>query len=101
MQLLIPAYGALLALANKQPVDGNDGVRNGPKNSLLDKILREGVFMGYFHAKDHIRIVEVLCQQTAIILNQMGIHAVKHLKVSWGDPRSPEAHQAYQDRCRI
>ncbi|GAB1319043.1 hypothetical protein MFIFM68171_09253 [Madurella fahalii] len=80
VQLLVPAYNALLVLANKQPAAGKDGVPNGPKNSLLDKILREGVFMAYFHAKDHIRIVEVLCQQTAAILSQMGIHAVKHLK---------------------
>lgn len=82
MQLLVPAYAALLSLASKQPAVGKDGIPNGPKNTLLDKMLREGVFMAYFHAKEHIRIVEVLCQQTTAILNQMGVHAVKHLKVS-------------------
>jgi hypothetical protein len=81
IQLLGPAYRALLGLARKQPPVGKDGVRGEPKNCLLDKILREGVFMGYFHAKDHVGIVEVLCQQTVEILNEMGVHAVKHLKV--------------------
>jgi len=49
---------------------------------MLDKILRDGVFAGYSHAKDHVRIVEVLCNQTVTILCQMEIYAVKHLKVS-------------------
>ncbi|KAK3306936.1 uncharacterized protein B0T15DRAFT_484174 [Chaetomium strumarium] len=80
VQLLGPAYRALLGLANKQPLVGKDGVRREPKNSLLDKMLREGVFTGYFHAKDHVRIVELLCQQMAEILKEMGVHAVKHLK---------------------
>ncbi|KAL2263302.1 hypothetical protein VTK26DRAFT_7422 [Humicola hyalothermophila] len=80
VQLLVPAYAALLRLADKQPAVGKDGVPGRPKNALLDKMLREGVFTAYFHAKEHVRIVEVLCQQTTAILNQMGIHAVKHLK---------------------
>ncbi|KAL2023969.1 hypothetical protein VTK56DRAFT_204 [Thermocarpiscus australiensis] len=81
VQLLVPAYGALLSLANKQPaVRKDDCIPNGPKNRLLDKMLREGVLMAYFHAREHVRIVDVLCRQTATILNQMGIHAVKHLK---------------------
>jgi hypothetical protein len=29
-----------------------------------------------------VRIVEVLCRETAAILDEMGVHAVKHLKVS-------------------
>ena len=82
VQLLVPAYAVLLGLARKQPAVGKDDIPNGRKNTLLNKMLREGVFMAYFHAKEHIRIVEVLCQQTTAILNQMGVHAVKHLKVS-------------------
>lgn len=95
VQLLVPAYHALLVLANKQPasIDNKDGgVANAPRNKLLDKTLREGVFMGYFHAKDHIAIVEVLCQQTARILHQMGIHAVKHLKVCKPRKNIPHIH---------
>lgn len=81
VMLLNPAYRALLTLANKQrPVD-RDGTIGESKNALLDQMLREGVFMAYFHAREHVRIVAVLCQQTESILNEMGIHAVKHLKV--------------------
>ncbi|KAK4103520.1 hypothetical protein N658DRAFT_494005 [Parathielavia hyrcaniae] len=79
-QLLPPAYGALRSLANKQPAVSKDGIPGGPKKALLDKVLRDGVFMGFFHAREHVRIVEVLCQQTAAVLSEMGVHAVKHLK---------------------
>jgi hypothetical protein len=82
VDLLVPAYDALLILARKQPAVGKEGIAGAPKNSFLDRMLREGVLGGYFHAKDHVRIVEVLCQQTAAILDEMGVHAVKHLKVS-------------------
>lgn len=81
VELLVPAYSALLCLAKKQPAIGKDGVARAPKNRFLDRMLREGVLGGYFHAKDHVRIVEVLCQQTVAILEEMGVHAVKHLKV--------------------
>lgn len=80
--LLSAAYAALLRLADKQPALGKDGVPGAPKNGLLDKMLREGVLTGYFHAKEHVKIVEVLCRQTAAIVGEMGVHAVKHLKVS-------------------
>ncbi|KAK4193799.1 hypothetical protein QBC35DRAFT_6758 [Podospora australis] len=73
LQLLVPAYEALLILAKKQSTPA-------AKNALLDRIIREGIFMGYFHAKEHVRIVEVFCRQTVEILTLMGIHGVKHLK---------------------
>jgi hypothetical protein len=90
--LLGPAYATLLVLANKQPAVGKDSIPGGPKNSLLDKMLRDGVLMGYFHAKEHVRIVAVLCDKTAAILNEMGVHAVKHLKVSAPHPTTPRIH---------
>ncbi|KAK5657705.1 hypothetical protein OQA88_2777 [Cercophora sp. LCS_1] len=80
IQLLIPAYEALCTLADKQPPAAAAARVHQLKNKLLDQILREGVFSGYFHAKQHVRIVEVLCQQTVIVLDRMGIHSVKHLK---------------------
>ncbi|KAK0735681.1 hypothetical protein B0T21DRAFT_190623 [Apiosordaria backusii] len=79
LQLLEPAYKALLILAGKQPSTGKDGTGN-PRNNMLDRLIREGVFTGYFHAKNHVRIVELLCQETVEILEAMGVHAVKHLK---------------------
>lgn len=103
--LLAPAFEALRTLAHKQALSDVSSATTTTKrsgrlvggatastvtvttaqhreNKLLDRALREGVFPAYFHAKEHVRIVEVLCQETALILQQMGIHAVKHLKVS-------------------
>ncbi|KAK4165148.1 hypothetical protein QBC43DRAFT_288034 [Cladorrhinum sp. PSN259] len=71
VQLLNPAYEALLTLASKS---------SSSPNALLDKIIRQGIFEGHFHAKEHLRIVQVLNHWTQQILSQMGIHAVKHLK---------------------
>lgn len=69
---------------------GKDGVvSETKKNELLDKMIREGVFMGYFHAKEHVQIVEVLCRETVEIVGEMGVHAVKHLKASSPQPWSP------------
>ena len=101
VQLLVPAYTALLSLASKQPAVGKDGIPNEPKNRLLDKMLREGIFMAYFHAKEHIRIVDVLCQQTAAILNQMGIHAVKHLKVNPPSIATPPKTSSQPIPCAV
>ncbi|KAL1841849.1 hypothetical protein VTJ49DRAFT_6526 [Mycothermus thermophilus] len=71
LELLPPAYGVLRVLAGKQqPPDG----------VLLDKVLREGVFSGYFHAKEHVRIVEVLCREAGVVVGDLGVRAVKHLK---------------------
>ncbi|KAK4146701.1 uncharacterized protein C8A04DRAFT_34607 [Dichotomopilus funicola] len=83
MLVLGPAYGALLQLARKvgQPTNENgDGGVLKKQHALLDKVLRDGVFMGYFHAKEHVRIVAELCSWTARILNELEVHAVKHLK---------------------
>lgn len=82
--LLEAAYTALLSLARKmEPKAGMAETHNSsPKSKLLDRLLRDGVFSAYFHAKDHVRIVEVLLTQTSKILDEMQISAVKHLKVS-------------------
>ncbi|KAI1466957.1 uncharacterized protein F4812DRAFT_71759 [Daldinia caldariorum] len=47
---------------------------------LLDKIIREGIMVGYHHAKDHVRLVGLFCETLVCIINGMGILAVKHLK---------------------
>ncbi len=74
VQLLRPAYAALLALADSQ-------ASREEKERLLDKTLRDGVFAAFFYAREHVRIVEVLGEQTALILQALGLGAVKHLKV--------------------
>ncbi|OAA51101.1 hypothetical protein BBO_01048 [Beauveria brongniartii RCEF 3172] len=73
--LLRAAYRALrtLALAADDPADGK-------RRALLDRMLREGVLAGYFHASQHIRVVEVLMQAAAQIVEALQIYAVKHLQ---------------------
>ncbi|KAK0666672.1 hypothetical protein QBC41DRAFT_325278 [Cercophora samala] len=75
LQLLEPAYKALLVLAEKQPATGDKN-----KHKLLDRLIREGIFTGYFHAKSHVKIAELLCREMGEIVEEMGVHAVKHLK---------------------
>ncbi|KAH8681612.1 hypothetical protein BX600DRAFT_28060 [Xylariales sp. PMI_506] len=50
------------------------------QRKLLDKIIREGIMVGYHHAKEHIRLVELFCNKMQSIVNGIGILAVKHLK---------------------
>lgn len=72
-KLLTVAYAALQALSQKSK----------PKDQkLLDKIMRDGIFSAYFHAKEYPRIVVILSEQISWIVEAMGMSAVKHLKVS-------------------
>lgn len=85
IQLLEPAYSALLTLARKADTRAEADSESGrtPRAKGLDKLLREGTFSSYFHTKEHVRIVRVLFAQTAEIVRAMGIQAVKHLKVGF------------------
>lgn len=74
LQMLPLAYAALLGLIQCS----KDATS---KDKLFDKILREGVFAGYFHAKEHVKIVQALLVQTKSVVTAMGLQAVKHLKV--------------------
>lgn len=87
VRLLVPAFEALRSLAHKQSTSTSSKnekptTAKEKENKMLDRLLREAVFPAYFHAKSHIRIVELLCHQSGLIIRQMGIHAVKHLKAS-------------------
>ncbi|KAK3955130.1 hypothetical protein QBC32DRAFT_381238 [Pseudoneurospora amorphoporcata] len=72
VELLGPAYAALRCLVGK--------LSGEKRNKLLDRVVREGILMGYFHAKEYVRIVEVLCREMGDVLVEMGVDAVKHLK---------------------
>ncbi|KAJ6787317.1 hypothetical protein PWT90_09132 [Aphanocladium album] len=73
--LLRSAYRTLLtlALADSDPAGKK-------RRALLDKMLRDGVLAGYFHASQHIRVVEVLMQSVVQIVEALQIYAVKHLQ---------------------
>lgn len=84
--ILSAAYPTLMVLAgvdlDMAAADGNP--TNGftqEQQKLLDRIIREGILVGYNHASEHVRIVELLCEQLRCIVNGMGILTIKHLKV--------------------
>ncbi|KAF4337704.1 CCA tRNA nucleotidyltransferase mitochondrial [Fusarium beomiforme] len=72
--ILIPAYDVLIELAE------STGTTNSiERRQFFDKILRDGVFAGYFHASQHTRIVQVLLQKATAVINGLGIYTTKHL----------------------
>ncbi|OTA98107.1 hypothetical protein M426DRAFT_123417 [Hypoxylon sp. CI-4A] len=87
LQILSAAYPVLIEMAGiKYPYAEGEQQHQPPpqftepQRKLLDKIIREGIMVGYHHAKDHIKIVGLLCEILTCIINGMGILAVKHLK---------------------
>ncbi|KAI1089109.1 hypothetical protein F5B19DRAFT_485488 [Rostrohypoxylon terebratum] len=91
LEILGAAYPALIEMAGLTYTD--HGPEAGPglggnekqqitesQRKLLDKIVREGVMVGYHHAKEHVRLVSLFCEVLVCVINGMGILAVKHLK---------------------
>lgn len=97
--LLNAAYPALAQLAglsrapppsllHDQPADQKEAERvvttpdlTAPQRRLLDKIVREGVVAGHFHARDYPRLTTLFCEELHILVGGMGILATKYLKV--------------------
>lgn len=86
IQLLSPAYKSLLVLAGKlnARVKPAPNISRTPRARLLDSILRDGVLSAYYHAKEHVRICQLLFMVNMWLVKDMGINAVKHLKVRFG-----------------
>lgn len=83
-RILDVAYPALLQLAGLTAVpDGEEStnVLTNAQRKLLDRIIREGILTGYFHAKNHIQLTVVFCDKLSYTVNGMGILSVKYLKV--------------------
>ncbi|KAI1369391.1 hypothetical protein F5Y08DRAFT_352101 [Xylaria arbuscula] len=93
--LLAAAYPALLDMAGLENLDDKRGAAAGgsadvgppesagfseAQRKLLDKIIREGVMVGYHHAKQHVRLVDLLCQTLCRLMSGMGILSIKYLK---------------------
>ncbi|KAK7447602.1 hypothetical protein Landi51_06958 [Colletotrichum acutatum] len=77
--LLDPAYNAIIQLAKTQFSGEED---RDKKNGVLTRLLREGVFTGYWQASDYVGIVQLLARQTTSIVNELGFLATAHLKVT-------------------
>jgi hypothetical protein len=81
LRLLGGAYGALGVLCDVRYPPGEKEGYDRERIEFLDRVMRQGVFMGYHHSSEHPAIVQLLLEQTKILVGKMGIHAVKHLKV--------------------
>lgn len=87
VRILNVAYPALFQIAGlPYPEDAIGEPVKQPEFSeaqrkMLDRIIRQGLLVGYHHASEHIRLVELFCNKATSIVNGMGILAVKHLKV--------------------
>ena len=78
LQLLRAAYPSLIALAF---VRFPDEKHQAAKVKALDRILRNGLLRGYAQAGEHVRIGKLLVNEMAIVVKELGIDSVKHLKV--------------------
>jgi hypothetical protein len=93
VQLLEPAYHALIVLGQvlygEEMKDGKTvKAQKGKKEEEMkfwDRVIRKGVLMGYAHASEHPAIVEVLLRNLGVVVEKMGIDAVKHLKVFYAN----------------
>jgi hypothetical protein len=87
VQLLKPAYEALLVLGDvrsgiEETEKGREQVSEQERMKFYDRIMRRGILTGYMHAYEHPSIVELLMGQMGILVEKMGVNAVKHLKVN-------------------
>ncbi len=48
----------------------------------FDKIMRDGIFKGYAHAGENVRVAELLLKKMTDLINELGVDSAKHLKVS-------------------
>ena len=78
-KLIVTVYPTLTSLCNYQfSLPG----QRAKKLAMLDNLLRTGVLSGLAHSGENVKISILLLEQLCVLLSEMGIHFVKHLKVS-------------------
>ncbi|KAH0547627.1 hypothetical protein FGG08_000116 [Glutinoglossum americanum] len=77
LRLLGEAYPVLTALSWLRYPSSD---KRKERMEMLDQVMRKGVLRGYFHCSDNVRIVELLVNQMRLLVKDMGIWSVKHLK---------------------
>ncbi|KAI1635608.1 hypothetical protein F4809DRAFT_663900 [Biscogniauxia mediterranea] len=93
VSLLAAAYPALFDMAGVVVVERGEkeaemtqaktkkiGDFTEEQRALVDRIVREGIMTGYHHAKEHVRLVGLLCEELRCLVDGIGILAVKYLK---------------------
>ena len=78
LQILRVIYPTLITLTNSRYPSNNS---RGLRLNCLDKIMREGIFKGYAQAGEKVHVAEMLLQQMVLLIEEMGIRCIKHLKV--------------------
>ena len=78
LQMLRAAYPALISLAR---VRFHGGRHQAARNKALDRFLRDGILKGYANAGEHVKIAELLVNEMTIVVTELGVDSVKHLKV--------------------
>lgn len=56
------------------------------QRKLMDKIVRDGVMTGHFHARDYARLTMLFCEELHLLVSGTGILAIKYLKVRHLNP---------------
>jgi predicted histidine transporter YuiF (NhaC family) len=94
LQILGAVYPTLICLNRARYPDEKD---RRLKLKGLDRIMREGVFKGYAHAGEKVRIAEILVKQMIALIDEMDINCAKHLKVRptrlWKSARKTQLRQ--------
>ena len=80
LQMLKAAYPALISLAR---VRFHDDKHQAARIKALDVVLRIGILKGYAYAGEHVKIAELLVNEMTVIVKELGVESVKHLKVSY------------------
>jgi hypothetical protein len=76
LPLLRAAYETLIQLANtREPEPGRQ------RSELLDRVMREGVERGISFSGEKVQVSEVLMEAVEKLVLDMGVWAVRHLKV--------------------
>lgn len=83
LQMLKAAYPVLISLALVRFPGKKHQVA---RIKALDKILRNGILKGYALAGEHVKLAELLVNEMTVLVNELGIESVKHLKVSCSAP---------------
>jgi hypothetical protein len=58
-----------------------------------DRLMRNGILMGYAHSGENAEIAEVLIRYMGFVIGKMGIYCVKHLKVLFSSLGTPFFHR--------
>ena len=81
--LLSAVYPALIVLSRSahHPTSKTTPEEMKEKRAVfLDSIMRKGILAAYAHCPENIKIVEVLLHNLVLLLDELGVESVKHLK---------------------